>query len=198
MKYKAIFFDWGGVIANDPGDEFLSQLLSQIGATENQKFEIFRTYMSDFMKGVISEKEYWQSLRDNYGLVIKDSISEEFNRWNGLVANQEILELVKNVHNLGLKTAVLSNVIKPTFNVIEHTGYYDQFDDVIASCEVAYAKPQPEIYQLALEKLGVTAKESIFIDDKQSCLDPAAAMGFATILAKNPKQIIADVNALLT
>jgi putative hydrolase of the HAD superfamily len=197
MRYKAIFFDWGGVVANDPGDEFLGELLSKIGASEKQKAEIFKTFMKRFMRGEISEQEYWRSLRDGYGLVIHASISEEFFKWKGLEANRDILNLVREARSMGLKAPILSNVIEPTYNAIAKAGYYDLFDGVIASCKVGYAKPENEIYRLALDRFGVTADESIFVDDKQSCLDPAHAMGFTTVLARNPDQIIADVRALL-
>lgn len=193
QKYTTIFFDWGGVVANDPGDEFLGQLLRDVGATDAQIEEIFETYMKRFMRGEISEAEYWQELRVKYGLAIHDSISEEFKKWRGLIANDDILALVKEAKDRGLNVAVLSNVIQPTYNVIEAAGYYDLFDEVIASCKVGHVKPEEEIYKMALDCFGVTAEESVFIDDKQYCLDPAAAMGFKTILANNPEQIIRDV-----
>ena len=195
--YTTIFFDWGGVVANDPGDEFLGLLLKQIGATDDQVKEIFETYMSRFMRGQISETEYWSELNKHYGFKIHDSISEEFKKWRGLVANQDILALVDEAKSKGLRTAIFSNVIEPTYNVLQQAGYYDQFDEIIASCKVGFAKPQTEIYQLALDQLRTTASQSIFIDDKQANLDPAVEMGFKTILAQNPDQIIADVRQLL-
>lgn len=194
--YTTVFFDWGGVIANDPGDEFLGLLLKQIGASDEQVQEIFKTYMSRFMRGQISEAEYWAALNTHYGFTIPDSISEEFKKWQGLVANQDILNLVDEVKASGMQTAIFSNVIEPTYNVLQQAGYYDRFDQIIASCKVGFAKPQIEIYQLALDQLGVAASESIFIDDKQSNLDPANKMGFATVLAQNPDQIIADTRKL--
>ncbi|SRR6266536_2680520 len=196
-KYTTIFFDWGGVIANDPGDEFLGQLLRDVGATETQVQEIFETYMRRFMRGQISEAEYWQELRTKYRFTIHDSISEEFKKWRGLVANNDILTLVKEAKSHGLNTAILSNVIEPTYNVIEQAGYYDLFDEVIASCKVGYVKPEKEIYKIALDRFGAAARESIFIDDKQYCLEPAQQMGFKTVLAQNPEQIIRDVQAFL-
>lgn len=195
QKYTTIFFDWGGVIANDPGDEFLGQLLRDVGASETQVQEIFETYMKRFMRGEISEAKYWQELRGKYGLSIHDAISDEFKRWRGLVANDDILALAKEAKDKGLNIAILSNVIEPTYNVIEQAGYYDLFDEVIASCKIGYIKPEKEIYSIALERFGVTAQESIFIDDKQSLLDPAEQMGFETILAQDPEQIIHDVQA---
>lgn len=196
-KYSTIFFDWGGVIANDPGDDFLSQLLRDIGATDEQIQEIFEIYMKRFMRGQISEAEYWQELRTKYGFTIHDSISEEFKKWRGLVANEDILALAKEAKATGLNIAILSNVIEPTYNVIKQAGYYDFFDEVIASCKVGYVKPEKEIYEIALRFFDVTPQESIFIDDKQYCLDPAEVMGFKTILATSPEQIIRDIKHCL-
>lgn len=188
-----IFFDWGGVIADDPGDEFLGELLLSIGANETQVQEIFETYMIRFMKGEISESEYWNELRKKYGFSIHDTISDEFKNWRGLEKNDAILSLVDEAKANGYKTALLTNVIEPTYNVLSDAGHYDRFDEVIASCKVGFAKPQIEIYELALNKLHTTAHRSVFIDDKQKNIDPAIELGFQTILAQNPRQIIHDV-----
>lgn len=197
MKYKTIFFDWGGVIGNDPDDKFLGNLLISIGATEQQKEEILETYKISFMRGQISEKEYWEALRKKYGLTIHDSISEEFKKWKGLEANEEVLDLVHHARQENIKVAVLSNVIEPTYAVIKEAGYYDLFDDVIASCKVGYAKPDREIYLIALERLKVSASESVFIDDKQRNLDPAEDIGFKTMLAEDQGQLIEDLRDII-
>jgi putative hydrolase of the HAD superfamily len=197
QTYTTIFFDWGGVIANDPGDEFLGQLLRNVGATDAQVQEIFTTYMKRFMRGDISEHEYWNELRSKYGFTIHDSISDEFKKWRGLVANDDVLAVAKEAKTQGLNIAILSNVIEPTYKVIEQAGYYDIFDEVIASCKVGYVKPEKEIYEIALSRFGISAHEAVFIDDKQYCLDPAEKMGFKTILAQNPDQIIRDIQACL-
>ncbi|HMR73042.1 MAG TPA: HAD family phosphatase [Candidatus Saccharibacteria bacterium] len=197
-KIDTVFFDWGGVVANDPGDDFLAQLLKKIGATDEQVASIFETYIKRFMRGQVTEQEYWQEIENNFGLHIPDTISDEFMRWNGLTANQDILELVGELRQNGLRVAILSNVIEPTYNVLKKAGYYDLFDEAIASCKVGFAKPEQEIYQISLDKLGATANTSLFIDDKQSNLDPAIQMGFSVILAENPEQIIRDVRKQLT
>jgi len=194
---KTIFFDWGGVIADDPGDDFLVELLREVGASEEQIQEIFHSYMRRFMRGEISETTYWDELRSKYGFSIHDSISEEFKRWKGLAANRDILNLVDEAKASGWQVAILSNVIEPTYNVLEAAGFYDTFDVVIASCKEGFAKPDIQIYAIALEKLNTTADESIFIDDKQSNLLPAKEMGFKTILAQSPEQIIRDTKDLL-
>lgn len=197
-KIDTVFFDWGGVVANDPGDDFLGQLLKNVGATDEQVTAIFETYMKRFMRGQITEQEYWQEIKLNFGLSIPDSISDEFMKWSGLTANQDILDLISGLRrDDGLKVAILSNVIEPTYNVLKKAGYYDLFDETIASCKVGFAKPEQEIYQISLDKLGTTADKSLFIDDKQGNLDPASQMGFSVILAENPEQIIRDIKKKL-
>ena len=153
--------------------------------------------MPQFMRGEITEDQYWYTLRSKYNLNIKDSISEEFKQWKGLVANQDILKLVSDAKAKGIQTAILSNAIEPTYNALQQAGYYDLFDELIISCKVGFAKPQKEIYALALKQLNTTATESVFIDDKQRNLDPAKEMGFKVILAENPDQIIKDLGTLL-
>lgn len=197
-KITTIFFDWGGVIADDPGNDFLRKLLLKIGASPEQVEEIYNSYMRQFMFGQISEAEYWQALRTNYNLSIHDSISEEFKHWNGLKRNLKIVSFIDELKIKGFQTAILSNVIEPTYNVLADAGYYDQFEHVIASFKVGYAKPMPEIYQLALERLGVTAEESLFVDDQQKNIVPADALGFKTVLANNPAQIIRDIKAAIS
>lgn len=193
MTISTVFFDWGGVIAANPGNGFLTELLQKIGASDDQIEEIFKRYMGRFTRGQISDAQYWAALREDYGFEIHDSISDEFKKWQGLVANEDILALVGEVRGKGLKVALLTNVIAPSYDIIEQAGYYDLFDKVIASNKVGYGKPEREIYEIALREMDTTAEQSLFIDDKQAFLDPAAAMGFTTILAQNPEQIVRDV-----
>lgn len=197
MAIDTIFFDWGGVLADDPGDEFLGKLLASLGATNEQIHEIYTTYMRRFMRGEITEAEYWQTLRDEYGFTVAQNISDEFLNWNGLIVNERVRDLVLEARARGIQTALLSNVIEPTYAALERSGCYDIFDTLIASCKVGYAKPQQEIYDLALQHTGTTAEKSVFVDDKQSNLTPAQAMGFSTILATSPDQIIQDVTRYL-
>lgn len=194
---KTVFFDWGGVIANDPGDGFLAQLFRKLGATESQAEEIYDTYTRSFMRGELTEAEYWSKLRLKYGLAIHDTISEEFKNWQGLIKNDDILAVASAAKAKGIQIAILSNVMEPTYNVLQQAGCYDLFDKVIASCKVGFAKPEPQIYQIALDELNTTAEQSLFIDDKQSNLGPADKLGFKTLLAQNPQQIIEELTALL-
>lgn len=56
------------------------------------------------------------------------------------------------------------------------------FDDVILSNEVSLIKPDPRIYQLALERLGADASQCIFVDDLSENVEAAQRLGMSGIL----------------
>lgn len=180
-------------MADDPGDDFLAKVLRDVGATDAQINEIFQKYMGQFMRGKLSEDEYWHAIQNDYNLTIPTDIPSKFMQWNGLVANDEVLALVKDLRLKGIKVAILSNVIEPTYTVLDNAGFYSLFDEVIASCKVGYAKPDSEIYERALRQLDTRAQEALFIDDKERNLEPARRIGMQTVLARTPEQIINDI-----
>lgn len=192
-----VFFDWGGVIADDPGDDFLKNILRDYGATEEQIIEIGGRYMYKFMRGHMSEQEYWKALTEEYNLAIPDDIATVFTAWRGIETNPDVIRLIKDVKVSGRKVALLSNVIAPTYSILQNSDSYTPFDVVIASCAEGYAKPDAEIYHLSLERAGTSAERSLFIDDKQHNLDAANLLGFSTILAQTPEQFITEARNLL-
>ena len=196
-KYSAVFFDWSGVVADDSGDDFIDLSLRDIGATDLQIREIIKNEFSQFMLGQISENKYWDKLKNNYGLNVDDSHIGYFNNWQGIKPNIYIIELVYKLKSNGFKIGLISNIISPVRDIIKRFGYYDIFNEAILSCEVGLLKPQKEIYELALHRMDAVAQESIFIDDKQLNLETANNMGFVTLLAKTPEQIINEVNKLI-
>ncbi|MDD3013597.1 MAG: HAD family phosphatase [Candidatus Gastranaerophilales bacterium] len=192
-----IFFDWSGVVADDTGDEFIKSLLRNVGADDNLALTIFENEFTQFMKGHILENDFWNILRKKYNLDVKEPYAGKFNHWVGLKANNDIVRYVDSLKSKGVKVAVLTNIIKPVYEIIKKTGGYNVFDSVIASCEVGLVKPQKEIYDFALNCLETTAKKSIFVDDKIQNIEAAAKMGFKTILAKNSHQIIQDLDKII-
>ena len=193
-----VFFDWGGVVANDPGTEFLENLLRSLGAPEDKLTLFYKHYLMPLTRGKITEDQMWNDLRQQHGLTVPKDVSHHFLKWDGLKANADILNLIDEVRLHGYRTAMLSNIIAPTYRALEQADYYSHFDAVVASCYVGYAKPEPEMYKAALALVHARAEECLFVDDKQLNLDPAQRLGFVTILAENPQQIIHDVRAVLS
>ena len=84
------------------------------------------------------------------------------------------------------KLAVLSNNISGVRNLLDIEQITDYFDDMIISEEVAVAKPNQEIFKIALKRMGVTPDEAIMVGDRiDSDIVPAKKIGMKTVLIKS-------------
>ena len=68
---------------------------------------------------------------------------------------------------------------------------------VVESAIVGLRKPDPRIYELALEQLGVEATAAVFLDNLGINLKPAPAMGMTTIKVTDPDHALDDLGAVL-
>ena len=96
---------------------------------------------------------------------------------------REVLETLSKTHRLG----VISDTWPSIVPQLDHIGVSRYFSFTTFSCFVGVFKPDRRIYLDALEKSGVSAKETVFIDDSIPNLDGAAALGiFPILIAANP------------
>jgi putative hydrolase of the HAD superfamily len=69
------------------------------------------------------------------------------------------------------------------------------FDHVIESAKIGLRKPDPKIYHMMVEVLGVVPKRCIYLDDLGVNLKPARDMGMTTIKVRDAKQALAELEA---
>ena len=74
---------------------------------------------------------------------------------------------------------------------------HDRFDVVLFSCEVGLRKPNPAIYELALERLGVAAEAALFLDDFAAMAEGARRVGMTAIDVVDHDDAIAQARSLL-
>ena len=70
------------------------------------------------------------------------------------------------------------------------------FDAVVISCEVGLSKPDPRIFRLCLERLGLPAPDVLFVDDRADNVEGAAAVGLRTLQFEGP-DALARLQALV-
>lgn len=106
-------------------------------------------------------------------------------------------EAIAEIRAKGLKTAVLSN----NFYLSNGQSFLPldrkQFDVVVESCLEGVCKPDPRIYKLCLERLGLQPSESIFLDDLEQNLKAAASLGMHTIKVNDPEAAVKELETLL-
>lgn len=196
---RAFLFDYGGVMtAHGKGGELGERLGKILDMSPEQAYRLLATAWDDFSVGEISEEKLWQGIESRSGKKVPLEQRGIWNTWESSRPLAQMRELVQMLKSKGYIVGLVSNVIPNTLEEINRNGGYDDFDFLILSCEIGYAKPDPEIYKHALDYLpGISTNEVVFIDDQERFLLPAQKLGMKTILAGTPEQVITDVQNLV-
>ncbi len=162
--------------ARDAGLRFLARdhLIRNVEA-EIQNFFEYYSIVSDQLNLGLSEKEREQIARDR-ACNMKNYIP-----YSGI---NEVLSTLSTTHKLG----IISDTWPSIEPQLEYIGVSQYLSFCTFSCYVGVFKPDQRIYLDALNKCGVPAEETVFIDDVVRNLDGAAALGITPILiAANPE-----------
>ncbi|MFJ8253281.1 HAD-IA family hydrolase [Streptomyces sp. NPDC094466] len=118
--------------------------------------------------------------------------------WSKVPAAARMAALARAAKEAGYRLALLSNSFGlDPFNPYEHVGIWDLFDVHVISEVVGLAKPDPAIYQLTLDRLGLTGTACVFVDDHPVNLPPAEALGITTVLALDEDKAVSELESLL-
>jgi putative hydrolase of the HAD superfamily len=111
-----------------------------------------------------------------------------------LEPNEELFAYYRSLRDRGVRLALLTN------NVREWEPLWrpklpidDVFELVVDSAFVGMRKPEPRIYELTLERLGLPAEACVFVDDLQINVDAAQALGMRGVVFHNTGQAIAEL-----
>jgi epoxide hydrolase-like predicted phosphatase len=96
------------------------------------------------------------------------------------------------------RTGILSNSFVGARDLEQAAyGFQDMCDVVVYSHEEGVMKPEPRFYRLVCERLGVAPADTVFLDDVQTCVDGALAVGMKAVRFVDTDQAIAEINRLL-
>ena len=203
MKYKAIIWDFGGVITSSPFDAF-------------NEFEDVNGLPKDIIRTINSENpdmNAWAQFESNSitidqfdDLFLKEAKAKGFD-----IKGRDIIKLLKGSirENMvsflrelksNFKLGCITNNVKPSSE--ENTDNETKeamsiFDHVIESSIVGIRKPNPEIYMMSCDALNVSPDQCIYLDDLGINLKPARELGMTTIKVIQPEDAIQEVRNLL-
>ena len=203
MKYKAIIWDFGGVITSSPFEAF-------------NKFEEVNGLPKDIIRTINSENSdmnAWAQFESNSitidqfnDLFLKEAKAKGFD-----IKGRDIIKLLKGSIRENMvsflrelksdfKLGCITNNVKPSSE--ENTDNETKeamsiFDHVIESSIVGMRKPNPEIYMMSCDALNVSPYQCIYLDDLGINLKPARELGMTTIKVIQPEDAIQEVRNLL-
>jgi epoxide hydrolase-like predicted phosphatase len=139
----------------------------------------------------------WTWVLNHLGLPESDRQALERDFFDGDKVDEELVAFIRSLRPAYL-TGMISNAWPEVRHWLEHKlRLADAFDHIVISAEVGFAKPDPRIFQLALNDLGVSPQEAVFIDDFEENIEGAREKGMHAILFRDPGQIIAELRQLL-
>lgn len=147
-----------------------------------------------------------QSLREAAALAnlsVPDNIDELERQLQENVSRVRLfpdsMQTLSRLREAGVRLAVISNLATPYKTAFYTHGLDKMLDEVVFSCDCGFAKPEAEIYQLALTQLGVNAQETLMIgDSKKSDVDGPAQLGILGVHLQRATQCDAAANCIST
>lgn len=193
---SALLVDYGGVLTSDIWTSF-SELCVRRGLAPDAAKRLFREHpeaiaeLRSLETGEADTARFEERFATLLGTEADGLIDGLF---AGLTPAEPMLEAVRRARSAGIPTGLVSNSW-----VMDHYTEATRglFDAVVISGEVGLHKPQPEIYLLAAERLGVEPEACVFIDDLRENCAGAEAVGMEALLHREPEATIARLQELL-
>ena len=193
---KALLVDFGGVLTTDIWSSFAA-FCEQRGLDTDAAKQLFRedpdalASLRGLETGEVEPADFERRFAALLGTE-PDGLVEGL--FAGLQLDQPMLEAVGRAREAGVPTGLISNSW-----VMDH--YTDEirslFDQVVISAEVGLHKPQPEIYLLAAERLGVRPEDCVFVDDLRENCAGAEALGMTAVLHRGAESTVPELERLL-
>jgi putative hydrolase of the HAD superfamily len=189
---KALIFDFFDVIRTDAYKSWLkANGIAQEGPWA------YAAHLQDV--GTIDTERFLEQVGELYGKTLTRADMDAT-----ATVDQEVVALIAELHQT-YPLALLSNASSALIReIIADNDLEKHFDHIIVSSEVGLVKPQPEIFQLALQKLGIEPEEAVFIDDNERYVQAANDLGIHGVQFISATQLRQDLrikkywNALVT
>lgn len=202
---KGLIVDWGGVLTM-PIHTAIRGWLSTSGVDLDHYSAVFLRWVEPLPgeispvhrleRGELAVEEFEELL--SAALAHEGSMVEAQGLLGRMFADLAIYEdsmtsLVTRAHASGVRTGLLSN---SWGNEYDRSDWHEMFDAVVISGEVGMRKPEPAIFDLVLDRIGLPAGECVFIDDMPNNVAAAARAGLVGIVHQAFDETAAELEAL--
>jgi putative hydrolase of the HAD superfamily len=195
---KGLLVDFGGVLTTNVFDSFKAFCRAE-GLPEDAVKNMFRergkglALLRRLEKGELTAEDFSERFAPLLG-VSPDNLVERL--FGGIGPDEPMLDAVRRARAAGIRTGLISN------SWGDGLGYDpalldELFDAVVISGEVGLHKPQPEIFHLGAERIGVAPEDCVFVDDLRENCEGAEAVGMRAILHRGSAGTLLQLSQLL-
>ena len=195
---RGALFDFGGVLTTNVFDSF-REFCEREGLDPLTVKRLFRederalAELRKLERGELTEEEFAERFGPLLGIEDSEGLVDRL--FAGMKADEAMLDAVEEAKRAGVRTGLISNSWG--------RGRYDRdrfprlFDGVVISGEVGLHKPEPEIYRLGAERVGLKPHECVFVDDLRENCAGAEAVGMTAVLHRGAETTLPRLEGLL-
>ena len=195
---KGLLVDFGGVLTTNVFDSFKAFCRAE-GLPEDAIKQIFRErgegleLLRELERGELTADEFSERFAPLLGVGSDGLVARIF---GGVSPDEAMIDAVRRARAAGVKTGLISNSWGDGL-AYEPTLMDELFDAVVISGEVGLHKPQPEIFLLGAERIGVEPADCVFVDDLRENCAGAEAVGMTAILHRGAEGTLPRLEELL-
>ncbi|MGV9680963.1 HAD family hydrolase [Nocardia sp. NPDC003482] len=197
--YRALIADFGGVVSTSFHGALRGFCLRE-GLEPDALERVFsldggaKGMLTDLERGTITQAEFVEHLAPTLGVdphrLLERILAD-------LDLEPAVTAAIEALRDKGIRVAVLSNSWgEGPFDPYRPYDLGKRSDVVVLSHEVGLRKPDPAIFELTAERLGVPARECVFVDDVEQYLPPARELGMGTVHAVDPDTTARELGRL--
>ena len=195
---RGLLVDFGGVLTSNVFESFRA-FCSAEGLDPDAFVRLFRedpgavATLRRVERGELDEDEFASIVCERLGVADSEGFVDRL--FAGMRPDDAMVEAVRRARAGGIRTGLISNSLGS--GRYDRAAFPELFDGVVISGEVGLHKPEPEIYELGAERVGLQPAECVFVDDLRENCEGAEAVGMTAVLHRGADSTLPELERLL-
>ena len=195
---KGLLVDFGGVLTTNVFQSFRAFCVAE-GLPQNAFIDLLKS--NPDTRAELRRLETNQIGAEEFGahigplLGVKETTSLMDRAFAGIGPEPAMLGAVRTAREASVRTGLISNSVGS--DIYDKAVLDELFDAVVISGEVGMHKPQPEIFLLGAERIGLPPADCVFVDDLRENCAGAEAVGMTAVLHRGPDRTLPELERLL-
>jgi putative hydrolase of the HAD superfamily len=197
---KGLLVDFGGVLTTNVFDSFRAfceeegldpETIRRLFREEPQALECVRA----LERGEMTEEEFAARFGELLGLDPGRRAGLVDRMFGHIEPDERMVEALRRARAQGVRTGLISNSMGA--GRYDRSTFPELFDGVVISGDEGMHKPEPAIYELGCERVGLTPAECVFVDDLRENCEGAEAVGMTAVLHRGAERTLPRLEELL-
>jgi putative hydrolase of the HAD superfamily len=195
---RGLLVDFGGVLTTNVFQSFRAFCEAE-GLAPNAFADLLRSSpetrveLRKLETAQIGAEEFGAHLAPLLGIADASGLMDRI--FAGIGPEPAMVDAVRAARRAGIRTGLISNSVGA--DIYDRAALDELFDAIVISGEVELHKPQPEIFLLAAERVGLEPDECVFVDDLRENCAGAEAVGMTAVLHRGVERTLPELERLL-